>query len=116
MAAHARLVLYGNSVFLAGIKAELNGRGVVELITVEAGCPDPAESIRMLDPCAVLFDFCAAQPDFAIPLLRARPGLILVGIDPNMDQMLLLSGQRVTALSATDLMELVGLPMGGGNI
>ena len=46
MAAPPRVVLYGNSVFLAGIRAELQGRTQFELLTVEPGCPDAAGLIR----------------------------------------------------------------------
>ena len=45
MSAAPCLVLYGNSVFLAGIKADLERRHNLELITIEAGTPDAAARI-----------------------------------------------------------------------
>ena len=113
MAADSCLVLYGNSIFLAGIKAQLEYDAVheydaaLELITIEAGCPDVADLVRARRPRAVLFDLNMAEPDFAIPLLRAQPGLLLIGVDPCSDEMLILSSHAVQALSVADLVNVI---------
>lgn len=108
MAAPARLVLYGNSVFLAAIKTDLSRHSWLELITIEAGCPDAAERIRSLNPGTVLFDLSAAQPDFAIPLLRDRPRLMLIGLDACSDEMLILWPHLERAVNITDLVKVIG--------
>jgi hypothetical protein len=108
MAAPARLVLYGNSVFLAGIKTELGRHSSLELITIEAGLPGAAERIRDLNPCALLFDLSAAQPDFAIPLLRDRPSLVLIGVDACSDEMLVLWPHKERAVNVGDLLTVIG--------
>lgn len=101
------LVLYGNSVFLAGIKAEFERYRDVELISVEAACRDVTELIRARKPRAVLFDLTMAQPDFAIPLLCEQPALLLIGVDPSSNEMLVLSSHPARALTIHDLMQLV---------
>jgi hypothetical protein len=101
------VVLYGNSVFLAGIRADLRRRTQLELLTIEEDCPDAADRIRACRPTAVLFDLAAVQPDFAIALLRERPGLLLIGVDPSSDELLVLSGQPVQALSFADLVNVI---------
>ncbi len=108
MGATPCLVLYGNSIFMAGIQAELRLRTALKLVTIEAGCRDAADIIRSQVPIAVIFDLACAQPDFAISLLQDQPGLLLVGVNPSSDKMLLLSSQYATALSMMDLMEIVG--------
>lgn len=108
MAAPARLVLYGNSVFLAGIKTDLSRHCSLELITIEAGCPDAAERVRSLNPCALLFDLSAAQPDFAIPLLRDRPNLVLIGVDAGSDELLVLAPHKVRAVNVSALLKVIG--------
>ena len=85
MAAPSCVVLYGNSVFLAGIRADLKRRAELEVLTVEPDSPDTAGRIHTLNPTAVLFDLAAAQPDFAIPLLRDWPGMILIGVNSSSD-------------------------------
>ena len=50
MAASSCVVLYGNSVFLAGIQADLKLRAELEVLTVEPDCPDTAARIRRAEP------------------------------------------------------------------
>jgi hypothetical protein len=107
MAADLRLVLYGNSVFLAGIKAELERDAALELITVEAGRPDVMDLIRAYNPRAALFDLAMAQPDFAVTLLRERPGLLLMGVDPASDKVLILSCHQAHCLTIEDLIQMI---------
>lgn len=107
MAEESCLVLYGNSVFLAGIKSEFQRRESPAVITVEAGHPDASGHISALNPRAVLFDLAAAQPDFAISLLREQPGLLLIGVDPSSDRLLVLCGRPAQASSMSDLVEVI---------
>ena len=103
----ARLLLYGNSIFLAGIKADLMGNRPFELITLEAGRPDAFDLICSLNPGAILFDLAAAQPNFVVSLLRRRPGLLLIGVDPSSDELLVLSSQLEQAHSMADLVKVI---------
>jgi hypothetical protein len=109
MGADPRLILYGNSVMLAGIGTELQRHGLFDLITLEPGCPGALHRICALEPRAVLFDLAAAQPDFTIALLRDRPELILIGVDPSSDKVLLLSGRQERPASVADLLQVLGV-------
>jgi hypothetical protein len=109
MGADPRLVLYGNSVMLAGIGTELQRHGLFDLITLEPGRPDALARICALDPRAVLFDLAAAQPDFTLALLRDRPELILIGVDSSSDKVLVLSGRRERPASVADLLRVLGV-------
>ena len=107
MAASPCVILYGNSLFLAGIRAELVGRADFELLTVAADDPDAVGLIREVGPTAVVFDLAAAQPDFTVALLRDRPELILIGVDPSSDKVLVLSGRQEQPASAADLLGVI---------
>jgi hypothetical protein len=107
MAEASCLVLYGNSVFLAGIKSEFQRYELPEVITVEAGRPDAPSRICALKPRAVLFDLTAVQPDFAVSLLREQPGLLLIGVDPSSDELLVLCSHSAQALSMSDLVQII---------
>jgi hypothetical protein len=107
MAADSSLVLYGNSVFLAGIKAELERNTVLELIVLEVGHPGVADLIRRCKPRAVLFDLSEGQPDFSVTLLHEQPGLLLIGVDPSSNDLLVLSSQPVQAHSLADLFNVI---------
>ena len=104
MAASSCVVLYGNSLFVAGIRAELAGHTDFELLAVAADCPDAAHLIRKLGPAAVVFDLAAAQPDFTVALLRDRSELILIGVDPSSDKVLVLSGRQEQPASVAALL------------
>lgn len=101
------VILYGNSVFLAGISADLRRQARLEVLTMEPGCPDLAGIIRARRPAAVLFDLSAAQPDCALSLLRDRPDLTLIGVDPSSDTLLVLSGRQEQPQSAADLIQAI---------
>ena len=109
MSAKPCLVLYGNSVFLAGIQAELErDHGLaLELLTVEAGCPDVLHLLRERKPCAVLFDLGMDQPSFATAILCELPHLLMIGVDPSSDEMLVLTSHPVQALAVRDLVPLI---------
>ena len=106
MSAHFCVVLYGNSVFLAGIKAELELDPGIELIAVDTGSTDVMERIRDHKPGALLCDLAEGQPDFAVALLREQPSLLLIGVDPSSDELLVLLNQPAQALNLSDLIEL----------
>lgn len=101
------LVLYGNSVFLAGIKAELEKGTQLEVIMVETGRPGAMELIQARQPRAVLFDMGTGPLDYVIRLLHRQPGLLLIGVDPSRDEMLVLSGHPQQAMSIADLIEVI---------
>jgi hypothetical protein len=107
MDADSCLILYGNSVFLAGIKADLERRVALELITIEAGRQEVTDMIRRRKPRAVLFDMALAQPEFAVSLWREHPGLLMIGVDPSSDELLVLSSHQARALSVADLVNVI---------
>jgi hypothetical protein len=107
MPAPSCVVLYGNSVFLAGIKAQLDLDPGIEVIAIDAGATGLRERIRDLSPRALLFDLAERQAEPAVALLRELPGLLLIGVDPARDELLVLSGTSQQALSAADLVNII---------
>ncbi len=103
MTAPACVMLIGNSVLLAGIKAELESRKEYELVTVAVGGPEAAALVRLRRPRAVIFDLAAPDPYFALTLLRDQPGLRVIGVDPSSDQLLVLSGRTAEGETAMHL-------------
>ena len=101
------LVLYGNSVFLAGIKAELERAGTFELLTIEIRCAEALELIRKRQPRALLFDLGTGQLDFVVSLLREQTGMQLIGVGPSSDEILVLSGYSQPARSVSDLVHAI---------
>ncbi len=102
-----RLILYGNSIFLAGIKAQLAHDPALELITVEAVRTDVVDWIRACQPQVVFFDLAMGYLDFAVALLHEQPGLLLIGVDPDSNELLVLSSQQKRAVAMADLLKVI---------
>ncbi len=107
MAPDTCLVLYGNSVFLAGIKTGLACDTALDLVAIEDGYPGVTDLIRACHPRAVLFDLAVGQPEFAVALLREEPSLLLIGVDPSSDEIFILSGRPEQALTLSDLLNVI---------
>lgn len=101
---HRRVLLYGKSVILGAVGASLRGCPYLEVVSLAPPLP-AAQELCALAPDAIIFDLEAAHPDAALSLLQGRPRLLLIGLDPATDQMLLWSGEHSRALSMQDLVQ-----------
>jgi CheY-like chemotaxis protein len=99
------VALYGNSLVLASIGARIERRTGLHPVTIDTTLPAAVERLSALQPDVVLLDLGTTQPDPVIALWKARPELMLIGVDLNADRMLILSGQPARALAGEDLIE-----------
>jgi hypothetical protein len=102
-----RVVLVGDSLVLAGAQAGLEAVPSLEVIALQMPPAGAAAELRSLAPDVIIFDSNASPPDAALSLLRARPRLLLIGVDPATDQMLLWSGEQSRALGMQDLVRAI---------
>lgn len=107
------VALYGNSLVLAGIGAQLERRTGLQPLTIDAALPGAIERLSALRPDVVLLDLGTTQPDPVMALWKARPELLLIGVDLDADRMLILSGQPARALTAEELIEKLAPHMKG---
>jgi DNA-binding NarL/FixJ family response regulator len=107
MVSSSRLIIFGNSVFLAGIKVQLEQVPALELITMEAAQTKVVDQMRACQPQAVIFDLAMGYPDFAVSLLHEQPGLLLIGVDPNSNELLVLSSKHKRAVAVADLLKVI---------
>ncbi len=114
MAASPCVVLYGNSLFLAGIRTALKERTQLELVTIEPAGTNAVSLVSAHHPTAVVFDTCLAEPDFTLALLRERPEVLMVGVDPSSDVVLVLSARHEKPDLASDLVALIAETCAGG--
>ncbi len=106
METRRRVLLYGRSLILGTVGASLKRYPHLELVALAPPLPSPQE-LGALAPDVIIFDVEAARPEAAIALLEACPSLLLIGIGPSSDQMLLWSGQQSRALAMQDLVQAI---------
>lgn len=118
MSSAPRLVLYGSSVFLAGLLVELRRNEELEVLALAPCGQNAVQCICALCPFAVLFDL-GAEHAFAVSLLHERPDISLIGVDPSSDQLLVLSGRHAQPESVSELVRVVteqtGAVLGSAN-
>jgi hypothetical protein len=102
------VVLYGNSLFMAGVEAGLKNRDEIEVIHIDASLPSAVRDLDDLDPTAVIFDLSSPPPlRFGLPFIREHLGLPLIGMDVTSNTVLVLSCRQYTALTASDLAQII---------
>ncbi len=101
-----RVILYGQSVILGTVGASLQKNPRFEVIPLSAPYPD-AHQLEEMAPDAILFDLESARPADAFAMLATRPGLQLIGIDPDRNQVLVWSGQQLRELSSQELVKVI---------
>ncbi len=100
------MILYGDTLILAGVRANLETRSDLEVLVFDRPLDNPAKALCSFCPATVIFDLKAIPHDFPLSLLQ-QTGLVLVGIDPETHQALVWSGQQFSALSMPELIELI---------
>ncbi|HNS51549.1 MAG TPA: hypothetical protein PKO09_10250 [Anaerolineae bacterium] len=101
-----RVVLYGDSLVLAGVRAGLAHCPDLQVLSLDPCLDNPLDAVRACCPATFIFDMDAVRPDFQLSLLQ-EPGLRLIGIDPETHQALVWSGREESAVFAADLIHLI---------
>ena len=104
---NARMVLlYGQSLLLSGVAASLAESPGLQV----ARATTWAAAGRLLAgqaPEVLIFDLTNVSESQILPLLFANPGLLLIGMDPECNQAMLVSGQPIRAYTTQDLVQLI---------
>jgi hypothetical protein len=109
-----RAAVCGSSLYIAGLAASLQANPDVVVLRIPANTVALSQSIDEFAPALVAFDLGEMPGDLAISLLRDRPELILVGVDPSSDKMLVLSGRHEQPVSAAELLRAIAPSREGG--
>ena len=92
---------------MAGIAASLNVDASLDVVCIDAQIPDFRQSLNGLEPATIIFDLTDPPSELDLVLLRDRPDLLLIGVDPSSDEVLVLSGQLHKVVSGRELAEIV---------
>ncbi len=101
------VAIYGNSLVISSIGASLQERTDLRVLAVTATPANALQCLTDLHADVVIFDLATAQPELAIELWKAQPGVLLIGIDLTAHQALVLSGQSAPAFTTDDLAHVI---------
>jgi DNA-binding NarL/FixJ family response regulator len=101
------VIVCGSHLVMSTICASLREKPGFQVQQVEGFLPEIIQELELSPPDVILFDLAAAQPHFAIPLLRQHPTIKLIGIDLMSNAMLLFSSQQSRLLTADDLAQVI---------
>ncbi len=101
-----KVLLYGDTLVLAGLRASLLSYANLELIDFEV--PQITEqNLDALGPEVIIYDVGAVQTMQLQKLTMKLPNLLMVGIDPSQNRGLVWSRQQLLELSTSDLVEVI---------
>lgn len=107
MKPQARVVVYGRSLHMAAIATSLKAETHLDVFYVDPLVPGARETVAELEPAVVVFDLGRGLPGLDVTLLCEQLGLLLIGADPNRDELLILPYFSKHALSMADLADII---------
>ena len=107
-----RVVLYGNSVFMAGLEESLKKLPALDVKRAEISLADASQDLERFRPNAVVFELTSSgvlnvSLQSLVALLRDGLHLLLIGVDPTTATAIVFSGRQQAILSAEELGELL---------
>jgi hypothetical protein len=103
-----KIAVYGHNLMIEVIGASLRENPEFEVQKIEGPFPGIIEALGEHPPEVILFDLTALQLQFAIPLLRTQPSIMLIGVDLRNNKMLVLSCRQSPFFTAEDLLRAIG--------
>lgn len=109
------VVLYGASLFVAGVGTCLRDRRDLDVVRIDSALPDAGQRLKSIHPDVIIFDSGDARLG-TLPgitqLLRENPGVLVIGLDLTSNEVTVLSGQQRSATRAEDLVEAIRMGTG----
>jgi chemotaxis response regulator CheB len=102
-----QVVVYGSSLNMATVTASLNADQGLEVISVDPRSPTARQYLRELNPAVIAFDLNDPPQTMEAILLRERPEVLLIGVDPTNEEILVLSSRPQQVHSASDLIGVI---------
>jgi hypothetical protein len=102
-----KVVLYGNSLVLGGMKASLQSYPNLQIITLDISSETGLRDLCTLDASVVIFDLATVPSEFPLSLLHEQPELVLIGMDAAGEKLLILSGQQARTLTTSQLVQMI---------
>lgn len=115
MADTIRIVVYGSSLYIAGLAVSLTADPLLEVTHIPLRSPATEECSELQMPAAIILDLNEVSADLILSHLQTYPGTKLIGVDLANEDILLLSGHRVRVAAIADMIRLVAEAAGSGS-
>ena len=102
-----KVALYGSEISMSAISTSLQNNPQFQVRQIGGSSPDMMKELEIAPPDVILFDLAAGQPDFAVPVLRNHPGIMLIGVDLMSHKMLVVSGEHSRLSTEQDLVKVI---------
>ena len=108
------IVLYGNSLILGTLANSLKSYSQFEVTTFTPPLPD-TQKLAACSPDVVLFDLNSPHNEAVFPLLESCPKVLLLGVNPDKNNVQMWAGQQLQELSTQGLMNIINQQLKGPN-
>jgi hypothetical protein len=102
-----RVAVYGKSLNMAVLVASLKADTTLEVLYVDLDSPNARQSLDENDIAVIVFDLSNPAHKLDVNVLRNRPDLLLIGVDPGNYEILVLSSRSMQAHSMADLVDVI---------
>lgn len=102
-----RILIYGNTLALAGIALALERRPDFSVQMIDAESATIMQQIETYSPHVIIFDSSQTNAESILNRLEQSPDVLAIGIAANSDRMLLWRGQSLRALTTEDLIHVI---------
>ena len=109
------VALYGDSLLIDTIEASLQDNQELGLVRIHASVDDVLPRIKALCPDLVILDMQDPHTQFILPFFREEPSVPLLCLDVSCSKVVALTCKHFTAVSASDLAQIIRLQTGGRN-
>lgn len=105
--------IIGNSVLIDGVAACLEDRNVPNLVRWEAVDVDLDANMHTSQPNLIIFELDTPGSYMLLDLLREQPGIYLLGINQNCNQVIVLNSYKQKTRTMSDLYQIIKEISGG---
>lgn len=109
-----KVILYGSSLFIAGLNASLSTIPGLEIERVEVHEGNDLERVRAAKPEVIVLEMGVTSKNLSLSLLQKFPGVRLIGLNLESDMLMILSVQEQKALAAEDLVKVIKVSQSPG--
>lgn len=102
-----RVIVCGSSLYMASLAAGLRANPGLHVTRIPAILPGIPDALREARAEVIAFDLAELPVDLPVTLLRKHPHLLLLGMDPTSQDLLVLSGHHAPVLSVADLVAII---------